>query len=178
MFLDQLDELLTVSFRLACSNTRYILQFIQCHRIGSGHRFQRGILENNERRHFQTFGQLLAQILHHREQSRIDGTGCSTAYGNFFFLFVELVVFGYFERDRFLYKLFSFFRNLQQTVVFDVLSQISGNQCLTDNGIPCLFFLIRTGTENFQFIVLVRLYFGGLVADQHVDNIFCLEFFL
>ena len=122
---------------------------------------------------------LLPQILEHREQllvGRPSFTRRSHRIG-LFLLLVVVVVESYIDRAGCGDELLSFGIDRQQSIIFDILIDKAHNQRLTDHCVPGLVVFVRSRTEDFQFIVFVRLNFGGLVTDQHVDNIICLKFF-
>ena len=55
--------------------------------------------------------------------------------------------------------------HFQQTIVLYVLLQVSGDESLTDNGVPYLLVLVLARTEFLQVLVLVR---NDLVVSRPV----------
>ena len=177
MTLYQLAKLLTVAFSLTCTYTGNVLQFIQCHRINGCHGFQWRILENYIRWYFQFLGKLLTQILQHGIKSRIDSARATAPCRSFFFHFFEIIIFGYLERFRMFQELLSFIRYFQQTVIFHIFTQVTSNECLANDSIPCSVFFSHAGAESFQVFMQMRLHFGSFTSLYNVDDIICLKIF-
>ena len=68
------------------------------------------------------------------------------------------------------------FGHLQQSIVFNILTDITGYQCLTDYGIPRTLVFALSATEDLQVFVLIREHLAGLFAQQDIDNIFGFKF--
>ena len=66
-------------------------------------------------------------------------------------------------------------RHLQQTVIFHIFAQVTGNQRLTNDSIPCLVLFAHARTESFQIFMQVRLYFGSFASLYNVNNIICFK---
>ena len=67
---------------------------------------------------------------------------------------------------------------LQQTVVLDVFLQETGNQGLTDDGVPQFLVNALAGTEEVVVLVLVGKDLLGLAADDEVFDIVGTEILL
>ena len=159
----QIAKLLSVTFCLPCTDSRYVLQFLYADRIHRRHRLQRRILENDIGRHIQVLGHLFTQVQQRIEQRRIRHacTSSGTAYHLFVVIF-KLIVFRNHERFRLLHELTPLCRQLQDAVILNLFLQITGYQCLPDDSIPKLFLMFVTASETIQISMLMS------------DNLVCL----
>ena len=105
-------------------------------------------------------------------------TGPSATRRRLFFHFVKVIVFRYLERLGVFQEFPPCIRHLQQTIVFHILGEISGNQCLADNRIPYLVFFAHSRTEHFEIFMQMRLHFRSFAALNDIYNIIGFEVLL
>ena len=63
----------------------------------------------------------------------------------------------------------------QVSVGLDVLADVSGYHCLTDDGEQRLFCFVRSDAEVLQLVVVVRHDGGGAVAVKQIHDMFGAE---
>ena len=61
--------------------------------------------------------------------------------------------------------------HFQQAIVFDILTQVTGNKCLTDHSIPRFVFFAHTRAEHFEIFMQMRLHFWSFLTLYYVYNI-------
>ena len=119
----------------------------------------------------------LAQILQHTIQYRIERTGYGIMWF-FYIIILELLISNNHERLRIVDEALAGCCQFQKSVILYILSEETGYQCLTDDRIPQLGIHILTGTEFFQFIMLMRYDIIRTSTFHEINNIFLSEILL
>ena len=152
-----------------------VLELFQCHRVVGSHLLYADILENDIRWTVQLLADLLAQVFQHGAQCRIQCAGAAFMVCRRVVVLAELMVFDNHERDRVLQEFLASRCQLQQSVVLNVFLQVTGNECLSDDGVPELLVFVLAGTEKFVVLVLVGQDFFRISSLYKVDDVFCAE---
>ena len=130
ILLDDLQELVAIAFGFGYADARDEQQLLHGDRVGSCHRLQTRILEDDERRHIVFLRYLTADILQDRVEHLVCcGTSGSCAVHHIFVFVLHLD--RHFELTRFANEFQSVFLQLQVAVRIDIFLDHSYQQRLT-----------------------------------------------
>ena len=160
---------------LTLAYSLYILQLFQRNREIGSHLLDADILEDDVRRTTKFLADLLAQVFQHDAQRLVKGADGCLMLTTCLIVIAELVVFDNHERLWILDELLASRCQFQQTVVLDILFQVSCQHSLTDNGVPQFFLIFLTGTKQFMILVFVGQYLLRLAASHKVYHIVSTE---
>ena len=113
---NQLAELSAITSRLAVAHARNILQFLDALGINRGHCFERGILEDDVRRHTLLFCHLLAMVLQHLIELGVECRS-SILHRSVFCYLVEVIVLHDFEARGVFHEFLAGCRQFEHTIV-------------------------------------------------------------
>ena len=114
---------------------------------------------------------LLAQVLEYSQQFGVDGVGRFIAQFRVVYI-RKVAVFHYEEFCVAFRELPSGFGEFQQSVVFNVAFDETGNYGLIDYRIQKFGVGVLLAAEFVDFIVMIRLDFGVEFAQKHIYHIF------
>ena len=169
---DDTQELFAVPFGFCHTHTRDRQQLFHRDGVGGRHGFQTRVLEDHERRYVALLRYLTTDILQDREQHLI---GCGT--GSACTIHIHLVLVMHLDRHleltRLADELKAVFLQLQIAVGIDIFLDHTHEQRLTQDRVQRALLHIAGSTEIVQLVMMITHHFGGLVAVQDINDMFC-----